>query len=93
MLATPEEAATDSINHALRFILPNNRMKLQTYVHPASHYAGGTNTNVNSIPYGTRIRLKASFNEAGFSSGPLAFIHALKKYGKLSFQVFGLVKK
>ena len=40
LLATSDEVADGEIPHALRFILPNARMKHQVYVRPATH-AGG----------------------------------------------------
>lgn len=81
MLATPEEVAAGEIAHALRFIMPNNKMKAKTFRHPAGHCGGPSSTNTNAIEYGSRIRLRASFPETGFSSGALVFVKALKKYG------------
>ena len=40
LLISPDEVAAGSIDHALRFILPNPRMHEDVYVRPASH-AGG----------------------------------------------------
>ena len=40
MTPTADEVASGSIDHAIRFILPNDRMRAGVYVHPASH-AGG----------------------------------------------------
>ncbi len=40
MTPTADEVASGAVNHAMRFILPNDRMKADVYVHPATH-AGG----------------------------------------------------
>ena len=40
LLFNADELATGSINHAIRFILPNPRMRAHVFVHPATH-AGG----------------------------------------------------
>jgi serine/threonine-protein kinase len=70
--------------HAIRFILGNNRMMKGMYVHPSSHGTSATSdTNADAVPYGSRLRLKATFNVAGFSSneGVRAILRTLQKYG------------
>jgi len=71
------------IGHAIRFILPNDDMTAGEYVHPASHAGGPQSDATYSIPYGSRFRLKASFDINGFSSneGVRALLRGLKKYG------------
>ena len=71
------------IGHAIRFILPNARMKAHEYVHPASHAGGPSSTDPYAIPYGSRFRLKASFDVDGFSSNAAVrvLLRTLKKYG------------
>jgi len=71
------------IGHAIRFILPNARMKAHEYVHPASHAGGPSSTDAYAIPYGSRFRLKASFDIDGFSNNQAvrALLRGLKKYG------------
>ena len=46
---------------------------------PASHC--GTATDPSTPPYGSRWRLKASFDEAPYSGPALAIVRALKRYG------------
>jgi hypothetical protein len=79
LLMTPLEAST-GLNHALRFILPNNRMRASRYRHPASHCGGPTNPSTNAIEYGSRIRLRANYPETG-TPGIINLIRGLKKYG------------
>ena len=59
-----DEAASGTIRHALRFTLPRARRAWQA---PASHC--GTATDPSTPPYGSRWRLKASFDETPYS-GP-----------------------
>ena len=41
LLPTADEVAAGSVPHAIRFILPNARMKRQVYVRPATHADAG----------------------------------------------------
>ena len=55
-----------NLGHAIRFILPNNRIGglygkgngHHFYVHPATHTTYPTNGGLNAIPYGAHLRLK-----------------------------------
>jgi serine/threonine-protein kinase len=72
------------LGHAIRFILGNNRMMAGKYVHPSSHGTSATSdANVNAVPYGSRLRLKSTFNVGAFSSneGVRAILRTLQKYG------------
>ena len=71
-----DEAAWGSIRHALRFTLPRAR---RAYQPPASHC--GTTTDARAPPYGSRWRLKASFDESPYRGPALAIVRALKRYG------------
>jgi len=53
---------TGDLGHAIRFIIGNERMQENTHVHPSSHGTSATSdTNVNAMPYGSRLRLKSTF--------------------------------
>ncbi len=72
------------LGHAIRFILGNERMQEGTHVHPSSHGTSATSdTNVNSVPYGSRLRLKSTFNVNTFSTNEAvrAILRTLQKYG------------
>ena len=73
------------IGHAIRFILPNDEMKADVYVRPATHAGGPSNEDAYAIPYGSRLRLRADFDIDRFSSneGVRALLRSLKKYGML----------
>ncbi len=83
LLPTADEVASGTIPHALRFILPNPRMKRQVYVRPATHAGGPTSTNADAPPYGVRFRLKASFDETPFTANQRVVLKALKTYGMI----------
>ena len=70
------DAASGTIRHALRFTLPRARRAWQA---PASHC--GTTTDPSAPPYGSRWRLKASFDESPYRGPALAIVRALKRYG------------
>ncbi|OBA82124.1 hypothetical protein A9W99_12030 [Mycobacterium sp. 1164966.3] len=83
MTPTADEVASGIVDHAIRFILPNNRMKAGVYVRPATHAGGPDSTDANAPPYGVRFRLRADFDESGYSKSERVIIAALKKYGML----------
>lgn len=83
MTPTADEVASGSVDHALRFILPNDRMKADVYVHPATHAGGPENTAPDAPPYGVRLRLKPDFDESGYSDSERVILTALKKHGML----------
>jgi serine/threonine-protein kinase len=80
LLFNADELATGSINHAIRFILPNQRIRRGVFVHPATH-AGAPGGPPNAPPYGARLRLKASFDLSQLSPSAQVVAHALQKYG------------
>lgn len=83
LLPTADEVAAGDVAHALRFILPNARMKRRVYVRPATHAGGPSSTHPDAPPYGVRFRLKASFDEAPFTAGARVILRALKRYGMI----------
>lgn len=83
MTPTADEVASGAINHAIRFILPNDHMKAGVYVRPATHAGGPDSPDPNAPPYGVRFRLRADFDESSYSESQRVVIAALKKYGML----------
>jgi len=71
------------VNHALPFILPNDRMKADVYVHPATHAGGPESTEADAPPYGVRFRLKSDFDESGYTEPQKVILKALKSHGML----------
>lgn len=83
MTPTADEVAAGEINHAIRFILPNDRMKQSVYVPPASHAGGPESENPDAPPYGVRFRLRSDFDDSAFNDAERVVIEALKSYGML----------
>ncbi len=77
------------LGHAVRFVLPNARMASdgslggvggRLYVRPASH-AGAPSGPVGTVPYGTRMRLKANFNMSGYNEAARIILRTMQRYG------------
>ncbi|MGZ8778092.1 MAG: serine/threonine-protein kinase [Mycobacterium sp.] len=83
MTPTADQVASGSIDHAIRFILPNDRIRAGVYVHPASHAGGPESLDPNAPPFGVRFRLKADFDESGYTDPQKVVIKALKTHGML----------
>jgi hypothetical protein len=73
-----DEVTAGQINHAIRFTVNTVR---KAWVHPATHY--GTSTSTTRIPYGAKLRLKASYDISSFQGEARVILTALKKYGMI----------
>ena len=80
LLFYPEEIEAGEINHAIRFILPNDRMRADLYTRPASH-AGGPRGPAPAPVYGSRWRLKPDVDISPYSAGAQVVLRALQRYG------------
>jgi serine/threonine-protein kinase len=78
------QVASGDLGHAIRFILPNARMGTlsgqRAYVHPATH-AGAPSGPENSVPYGSRLRLRADFPVNLYPSGAQVVLRTMQRYG------------
>ena len=74
-----DEVAAGEIAHALRFTVSHTR---RAYIPPARHWAS-SDTSPLRPPMGMRMRLKASFNNAGYPARMQVILRALKKYGMI----------
>lgn len=79
------------LGHAVRFILPNNRMANdpqlggvggRLYVRPATH-AGAPSGPSASVPYGVRLRLRADFPLTGYNPAAQVILRTLQRYGMI----------
>lgn len=89
---THPNATDQHLGHAIRFILPNNRMaslpdgpdsgsaRDPIYVRPASH-AGGPSGPTGSVPYGSRLRLRGNFPMTNYSAAAQVILRTMQKYG------------
>ncbi|MBL7740655.1 MAG: hypothetical protein JNK14_15665 [Chitinophagaceae bacterium] len=75
-----EEILKGVIDHPIRFTLPSAKVK-PAYIHPARHKVNSTGGQFSSLPFGTRIRLKAGFDLSSFSATNKIILTAMKKYG------------
>lgn len=80
LLFNADEIALGNINHAIRFILPNGRMRSGVYVHPATH-AGSPRGPLNAPPMGAHFRLKADFDMSKLTPSARVVARAMQKYG------------
>jgi hypothetical protein len=67
------------INHAIRFTLSSSNVK-PDYISPARHSVNSSGGQY-SLPFGAKIRLKASFNISGYPPHLQVILTAMKKYG------------
>ena len=81
LVFTADEVAAGTIDHAIRFILPNSLIRRFIYVRPGTHSTSATGGGSSAPPYATRVRLKASKDISGLSAGAQVIARALKKYG------------
>ncbi len=81
LLFTADEVAAGEIAHAIRFTLPNDRIRMRSMVPPATH---GTNTTggAENPSYGVHLRLRADYPlDTLPSEGARVVARALQRYG------------
>ncbi|MEO8461274.1 MAG: hypothetical protein ABI451_12160 [Dokdonella sp.] len=72
--------ANGDLGHAIRFVLPNDRIAASRYVHPSTH---GTTTvgPLASVPYGVRMRLLASFDMSAYNAAAKVILRTMQRFG------------
>jgi len=84
LILTAADLASGEIKHALRFTLSNSLIRASSYVHPATHgtsaSGGGASGGSNTMPYGSRLRLKPGAYPGIGAQGQIV-VKALQKYG------------
>jgi serine/threonine-protein kinase len=84
LLFNADEVAAGHIDYAIRFILPNSRMRRRVYVHPATHSTFATSGPATAPPYGSRLRLRADYPVQNLpTAGARVVARAMQKYGML----------
>ena len=84
LLFDADEVASGSIEHAVRFALPNTHLRKNGYVRPATHATGAAKAGDDGVPYGARLRLRADYplnNLPNDAARTLA--RALQRYGMI----------
>jgi serine/threonine-protein kinase len=82
LLFNADEIADGSINHAIRFVMPNPRIRAKSYVHPATH-AGAPSGPNDAPPMGARFRLKSTFDLSQLTPAARIVARAMQKYGMI----------
>jgi serine/threonine-protein kinase len=80
LLFNADELAAGNINHAIRFILPNARIRAGVFVRPATHI-GGPSGPESAPPYGVHLRLKASYDVSKLKPSAQIVARAMQKFG------------
>jgi serine/threonine-protein kinase len=84
LLFSADEVAGGSIDHAIRFILPNSAIRRGEYVHPATHGTRATSGPGAAPPYGARLRLRADYPlETLPNAAARTVARAMQRYGML----------
>ena len=84
MVFTADEVAKGSIDHAIRFILPNNRIRKGVYVWPATHASDALKGGPSAPPYGVRFRLRRDYPLEDLpSEGARVIARAMQRYGMI----------
>jgi serine/threonine-protein kinase len=79
LLFTADEVKAGHIDHAIRFILPNDRVR-RGFVRPATH-ATDTTGGSSAPSYGVHLRLRADYPIASLRPGAQVVARAMQKYG------------
>lgn len=81
LLFDADEVSAGHIDHAIRFILPNARIRSGVFVLPATHIGGPTGPT-EAPPYGARLRLRADFPLASLPNEAARVVaRAMQRYG------------
>jgi hypothetical protein len=84
LLFSADEVAAGHVDHAIRFILPNARIRRGEYVHPATHGTRATTGPPAAPPYGARLRLRADYPLATLPNDAARTVaRGLQRYGML----------
>jgi serine/threonine-protein kinase len=84
MAFTADEVAHGSIDHAIRFVLPNARIRRGVYVAPATHASDVLHGGADAPPYGVRFRLRADYPIDKLpTEGARVVARAMQRYGMI----------
>lgn len=82
LLFSADEVASGEIRHAIRFILPNDAIRAEVFVAPATHSTSATSGGATAPPYGAHLRLRADYPLEDLpSDGARVVAVALQTYG------------
>ena len=75
-----DEVLKGEIKHAIRFTLAKPHT-VAAHISPARHEGNGSGNIQNALPFGARLRLKASYDISTFPPHIKTILTAMKKYG------------
>jgi serine/threonine-protein kinase len=82
LLFTADELAAGEVDHAIRFILPNDAIRDGVFFHPATHATNAEGGGNSTVPYGAHLRLKADFDMSRLpNDATKTLARALQTYG------------
>jgi len=81
LLFSADEVAAGSIDHAIRFILPNDRIRGGVFTEPATHSTDAASGDDVGPPFGARLRLRADYSLDQLSDSAAVVAHAMQRYG------------
>ncbi len=84
LLFDADELAAGEIDHAIRFVLPNDAILDTVFYAPASHSTRAGDDMQHAVPYGARLRLKTDFDMDRLETEEAKVVaRALQRYGML----------
>ena len=83
LLFSADEIAAGEIKHAIRFILPNDRIRELMFVRPGTHSTRATGGPAEAPPYAARLRMKADADLSGLNDAARVVARALQRYGMI----------
>jgi serine/threonine-protein kinase len=83
LLFSAVEIEAGAIEHAIRFILPNDRIRELMFVRPGTHSTRATSAPDDAPPYAARLRLKADADLSGLNEAARVVARALQRYGMI----------
>ncbi len=81
LVFTADEIAAGSIDHAIRFIIPNADIRADEYVRPGTHSTPTTSGPDDAPPYAATLRLRADVDTSGLNPAAQVVAEAMKTYG------------
>lgn len=77
----PDDIVAGEIRHAIRFVLPNDKIRERIYVRPATHSTPATTGPAAAPPYGARLRLRADADLSELNPAARVVAVAMQRYG------------
>lgn len=81
LLVTADEVSAGEIDHALRYILPNDRIRADIFVRPGTHSTPATSGPQDAPPYSALLRLRSDVDLSGLTPAQRTVARALQRYG------------